>query len=138
MYEVCAMKGKEYQISQAEWQVMKVLWECPGLTAAQISSKVSKENNWSDGTTRTYLRRLIDKGVLRYEQDKKDSRIYYYFPVISEQEALEQESRSFLSRIVKGRAGIVLASLVKNSDLTGEEIKELEEILRQRRRDKNE
>jgi len=32
----------------------------------------------------------------------------------------------------------VLASLVKNSDLTGEEIKELEEILRQRRRDKNE
>lgn len=127
------MDKKTLQISEAEWEVMRVLWNTPGLSAAQVSKKVSKKNHWSDGTTRTYLRRLIDKKVLRYEQDKKDRRIYYYFPIVSEQDALQQESKSFLTRIVKGSAGVVLASLIKDSELTNEEIKELQDILRKRR-----
>lgn len=121
------------QISEAEWKVMKVLWQAPGLSAAQVSLEVAKDNPWSDGTTRTYLRRLMDKGALRYEQDHSDSRIYYYYPVIDEKTALESESKSFLSRIVKGRAGVVLASLIKDSELTDEELSELEALLRQRR-----
>ena len=127
------MYNKAPQISEAEWQVMKVLWNKPGLSAAQVSNEVLKDNNWSDGTTRTYLRRLIDKGALRYEQDSSDSRIYYYFPTIDEKDALEHESTSFLKRIVKGKAGIVLASLIEGSDLSDKEIKELEEILLKRR-----
>jgi BlaI family transcriptional regulator, penicillinase repressor len=127
------MNSNTPQISEAEWQVMKVLWSNPGLSAAQVSNEVSKENNWSSGTTRTYLRRLIDKGVLRFEQDKNDSRIYYYYPIINEKDALEHESKSFLSRIVNGKAGVVLASLIKSSDLTNQDITELENILNQRR-----
>ncbi|MES9144011.1 BlaI/MecI/CopY family transcriptional regulator, partial [Cutibacterium acnes] len=126
------MKNNVPQISEAEWQVMKVLWKTPGLSAAQVSVEVSKENTWSSGTTRTYLRRLIDKGALRFEQDKNDSRIYYYYPTINDNEALEYESKSFLSRIVKGKVGVVLASLIEESDLTNEDIIELEDILSQR------
>lgn len=127
------MKSNTPQISEAEWQVMKVLWNNPGLSAAQVSDEVSKEKSWSSGTTRTYLRRLIDKRALRYEQDKNDSRIYYYYPIINEKDALENESKSFLSRIIKGKAGIVLASLIKSSELTNQDITELESILSQRR-----
>lgn len=129
------MKSNTPQISEAEWQVMKVLWNSPGLSAIQVSNEVSKENNWSSGTTRTYLRRLIDKRALRFEQDKNDSRIYYYYPIIDEKDALENESKSFLSRIVKGKAGIVLASLIKSSELTEDDIVELENILNRRRND---
>ncbi|AEE95503.1 BlaI/MecI/CopY family transcriptional regulator [Mahella australiensis] len=127
------MSNKMPQISESEWQVMKVLWQNPGLTAAQVSDEVSKENDWSSGTTRTYLRRLVAKEALRFERDKNDSRIYYYYPIISETEAIEHESKSLLGRIVKGKAGIVLASLIKDSDLTPEDINELESILNQRR-----
>ena len=130
------MYRKSLQISEAEWQVMKVLWKKPGLSAAQVSVEVSKEKDWSDGTTRTYLRRLIDKGALRYEQDKSDGRIYYYYPVIREQEAVERESKSFLSRVARNNAGVVLASLIKSSDLSDKDITELENILRQRRHPK--
>ena len=121
------MKNKKLQISEAEWQVMKVIWKNPGLSALEISNEVLKENKWSDGTTRTYLRRLINKGVIRYEQDKNDSRIYYYFPAISEKDALEHESKSFLSKFVKGRPGLFLLP-AKNTDLTDEDISELEHI----------
>lgn len=124
---------KSLQISEAEWQVMKVLWKCPGLCASQVTLEVSRENNWSDGTTRTYIRRLIDKGALKYEQDKADSRIYYYFPIIDEKIALESESKSFLKRILKGNAGIVLASLIEETELSDKEITELENILKERR-----
>lgn len=127
---------KSIQISDAEWQVMKVLWQAPGLSAAQVAAEVVKENNWSDGTVRTYLRRLIDKGALIYEQDKSDSRIYYYFPIMDEKVAIEAESKSFLKRIVNGKAGLVLASLIKKTELTDNEIAELEEILKQRRGDR--
>ncbi len=128
-----ADKKKSIQISDAEWQVMKVLWQTPGLSAAQVAAEVSMENNWSDGTIRTYLRRLIEKGALRFEQDISDSRIYYYFPAIDEKSAFESESSSFLRRIIKGKAGIVLASLIEKSELTDSEIAELEDILKQRR-----
>lgn len=128
------MKSKIPQISGAEWQVMKVLWKNPGLSAAQVCKEIMKENsNWSDGTIRTYIRRLIDKGAIRYEQDKNDSRIYYYFPVINEKDALKHESISFLSRIVKGKAGLVLSFLIKDSVLTDEEIIELENLLQKKR-----
>jgi len=120
------------QISPAEWQVMKVLWEHPGLTAVQVHNEVCKENHWSDGTTRTYLRRLVEKGAVRYRQDENDSRIYYYFPVISQEEALKQKSRS-LSRIIKDKMGLVLAFLVRESELTDEEIEELENLLKEKR-----
>lgn len=121
------------QISEAEWQIMKVLWHKPGLSAAQVYNEISKENKWSDGTTRTYIRRLIDKEALRYEQDRTDSRVFYYYPAIEEKDALESESRSFLNRIVKGRTGVAIATLIKNSELTDDEITELETILKQRR-----
>jgi len=128
------MKGKIPQISEAEWQVMKVLWKNPGLSASQVCKEVMKEwGNWSDGTIRTYLRRLIDKGAIRYEQDKNDSRIYYYFPIINEKDALKQESKSFLDKIIKDKAGLVLSFLIKDSDLTDEEINELENILKEKR-----
>ncbi len=120
------------QISAAEWQVMKVLWKNPGLSAAQVHDEVSKENDWTDGTTRTYLRRLVEKGAVCYQQDKDDSRIYYYFPAISEEEALKHKSRS-LSKMVKDRVGMVLAFLIKDSDLTDEEIAELESLLKEKR-----
>ncbi|MDF2985258.1 MAG: hypothetical protein K0R50_768 [Eubacterium sp.] len=125
--------NRQLQISEAEWQVMKVLWLKPGLTASQVSAEVARENKWSDGTIRTYLRRLLDKGALRFEQDKSDSRIYYYFPIIDESSALETESKSFLKRIIKGKAGLVLASLIQETDLSDREISELENILKQRR-----
>lgn len=124
---------KSLQISEAEWQVMKVLWQYPGLCASKVTTEVSKENNWSDGTTRTYLRRLIDKGALRYEQDRADSRIYYYFPIIDENSAMKSEGKSFLKRIVKGKVGIVIASLIEETELSDKEIAELENILKQRR-----
>ena len=130
--------NKTLQISEAEWQVMKVLWQSPGLCASQVTAEVSKENKWSDGTTRTYLRRLIDKGALKFEQDKSDSRMYYYFPIIDEKVALETESKSFLKRIVKGRAGVVIASLIEKTELTDKEIAELQNILKQRQGGKNE
>lgn len=129
---------KILQISETEWQVMKVLWKTPGLSAAQVTKEVSKENKWSDGTTRTYLRRLIDKGVLGYEQDKNDSRIYYYYPILDEESALEIESKSFLKRIVKGKVGIVLASLIEKTELSDTEIAELETILKRRRENRHE
>lgn len=126
------MEGKIPQISPAEWQVMKVLWENPGLSAVQVHNEVSKENRWSDGTTRTYLRRLVEKGAVRYQQDENDSRIYYYFPAISQEEALKQKSRS-LSKMIKDKMGLVLAFLVKDSELTDKEIEELENLLREKR-----
>jgi len=42
--------------------------------------------------------------------------LYYYFSVIIEEQALKHESRVF-SRMVKGKLGLILASLIEDSDL---------------------
>lgn len=125
-------KDKSIQISEAEWQIMKILWSRPGITASQVVEEAAKSSQASDGTIRTYLRRLLDKGALRFEQDSFDSRIYYYYPLVSENEAMACESQSFYKRIMKGKAGVVLASLIEASELSEEEIEALESLLKRK------
>ena len=53
------------QISDAEWEVMKVLWEGGPQTAGQIVDAVAAANRWNPRTVKTLLNRLVKKGRWR-------------------------------------------------------------------------
>lgn len=120
-------------ISEAEWEVMKVLWNNPGATANQVVTTLKKSYSWTDGTIRTYLRRLVKKTAVRYEIDSQDNRIYYYYPTVDESDAVAHESKSFFRRVFNGEAGIALSSFIKDAELSSDDIQELENIIRQKK-----
>ncbi|MDY4976502.1 MAG: BlaI/MecI/CopY family transcriptional regulator [Clostridia bacterium] len=123
------------QISDAEWQVMNVLWENSPLTANAIVHALQKNFKWKDMTIRTLIRRLVKKGALSYTVDPKDARIFYYRPTVSFEECIDQEKESLQKKANK-KMGLLIASFIDDVSLTDREIDELSKIL-QEKRDKN-
>jgi BlaI family penicillinase repressor len=115
-------------ISEAEWEVIKVIWDAPEpLTAGQIVTALSGQK-WRPRTVKTLLARLVKKGAVKaLVQDKR----YVYRAAITRQQAARQEARSFLSRVFDGALVPAVATFLKESDLSADDLKELKQILDQ-------
>jgi BlaI family penicillinase repressor len=117
---------KTPKISEAEWQVMKVLWNKSPLTANDIVRILSKETSWKRETIRTLINRLVRKKALDF---KKQSRQYLYFPLLDESECIMEETKSFLERVHGGSIEPMLAAFIENEELSSEKIARLKQIL---------
>lgn len=114
------------KISDAEWHVMKVLWKKSPVTANEIVEKLAAETDWKPKTIRTLISRLTAKDAIGFD---KTGRQYLYFPVLSEEECVRQETRSFMSRIRTGALKPMLAAFLEEENLSQEDIDELKSIL---------
>jgi len=124
--------AKAINISDAEWEVMRVLWAADGpRSAGDVVGAVAAPNGWSPRTVKTLLNRLVRKGALGF---RAEGNRYHYFPKITRDVVVRTESRSFLSRVFGGAAGPMLAHFVNEAPLTPDEIRQLRELLERRER----
>lgn len=114
------------RISEAEWQVMKVLWAKAPASANEVITALASHSKWSDKTVRTLLARLVSKRVLTY---RKDGRTYVYRPLVDERQCVRAESRSFLQRVYGGALQSMLAAFLEDDELSAEQIAELKRML---------
>lgn len=117
------------QISEAEYEVMKIVWKYAPINTNEITEKLTKTTSWSPKTIHTLIKRLVTKGVLAYE---KESRVFVYTPLIKENEYVGQESSSFLKRFYNGDITAMLSSYIDNDRLSESEIDSLRTILSQK------
>jgi len=113
-------------ISEAEWQVMKVLWKKSPLTANEIVHVLTKQTQWKRETIRTLINRLVKKNALSF---KKQSRQYLYSPLLNESECIMEETQSFLDRVHGGSIEPMLAAFVQYEKLSPAKIARLKRIL---------
>ncbi|TDF94418.1 penicillinase repressor BlaI [Paenibacillus piri] len=113
-------------ISDAEWEVMKVLWAKTPCTANEVIEALEDHTDWKPKTVRTLLNRLVQKQAISYSQENK---VYAYFPLVSEDECVKSETDSFLKRIYGGAFKPMLVNFLKEERLSPEDIKELKNIL---------
>ena len=124
------------KISDAEWQVCRVLWrQSPPapLTANDIIDQLEGKTDWSPRTIKTLLNRLIRKKVLGFETLDNQGRGYLYFPLLGEDECLRAHTQSFVQRFFDGAAVTMLASFIKHEELSDDDISELKAILEKKR-----
>lgn len=119
-------------ISDAEWEVMKVLWDHHPLAASDVVRRLAGRRDWSPRTVKTMLNRLVRKGALTFRADGKR---YLYSPAVSRRETVRAESQSFLHRVFEGSAGPMLVHFVRDARLTREELETLQRILNEKRED---
>jgi len=117
---------KTPKISEAEWEVMKALWKKSPLTANEIVEILSKRTKWQRETIRTLINRLVQKRAVAFE---KEGRQHHYYPIVAETECAKAETRSLLRRLRVGAIEPMLAALVEEQRLSGEQIARLKEIL---------
>ena len=92
------------QISEAESQVMEVLWRESPLAAEDVAAAIGDSQEWELSTVKTLLNRLLKKGAI---QAKKTGRRYVYTPVLTREQWLSSESEGLLDRLFGGRVAPV-------------------------------
>jgi len=122
-------------ISDAEWQVMEVVWsaEPEPIAANDVVAALESTTDWKDKTIRTMLNRLVNKGALGFEADGKR---YLYKPKVARGACVRVQSRSFLSRVFGGATGAALLHFVEEHDLTPAEVEQLRRVLATRRKER--
>ena len=116
------------KISEAEFVVMKAVWEKHPITSKELVDKLSGPSGWNPKTIKTLISRLVKKGAVKFECQGKT---YLYAPAVEKEECQAEEADSFLNRVFDGALMPMLAHFAKSRSLSKAEITALKDILNQ-------
>ena len=117
-------KQRTARISDAERDVLKLLWERSPQTVAELIGSLSDTRNWKSQTVYVLLRRLAEKGFVTVDRTAQP---YKFSPTMTEEETLVKNSgKSFFS---------LIASFIESDSVTEEDIDALSELLESKRRE---
>lgn len=114
------------QISEAEFEIMKIVWKHAPISTNEITERLTTTTTWSPKTIQTLIKRLVNKRALTYE---KQSRVFIYTPLVQKSEYIGHESNSFLERYYNGDITAMLSTYIENDKLSETDIDTLRSIL---------
>lgn len=118
-------------ISEAEFEVMKIVWKSAPINTNEITERLLKTTSWSAKTIQTLIKRLVTKGALTYE---KQGRLFVYTPLVEENEYISQQSNSFIKRFYDGDISAMLSAYLENNQLSETELNHLRSLLSKKSR----
>lgn len=120
------MTRDEANPTPAEWKILRTVHEMSPCAARDIVAVAEEQNGWTSSTTKTLLRRLVQKGHLR---TKRVGNSFEYRPTRSAHKLLCKAADGLLDNAVEGAVGPLLAYMVEKSRLSEAELDELRALL---------
>jgi predicted transcriptional regulator len=115
------------KISEAESKVLEVFWRANrALSAEDVVTAMDNDREWSAGTIRTFLQRLVKKKALAA---KPDGRRYLYTPLIPREDYVHTQSRDLIDRLFGGRITPFITQFSERRRLSRDEIDELKRLI---------
>jgi BlaI family penicillinase repressor len=109
---------------------MEILWRNGRIKSSAVTYELKESKGWASETVRTFLKRLIAKGVAAASQDKKDKRVYWYYATISKEDYIACQTKGHLQRYYSGHLPQLVAGLLKDESVSEQELSEIEGILK--------
>ena len=119
------------RISDAELQLLQLLWEESPLAASDIASRVPPDREWTLTTVKTLLGRLVAKGAVSAEPQ---GRRFLYRPAIAREKVAARQADRLVDRLFGGRVSPLVAQLAERRAIDPEDLAELEQIIRSLRK----
>lgn len=116
------------KLSDGEWKIIQLLWKESPQSVIQITKALESETGWTKHTVISYLKRMEEKGAVRYQTEGRTKQFY---PLIDERDAEMQETKYFLDKVFQGKLGLLLHTMVQQQSFSEDEIEELQNILDQ-------
>lgn len=114
----------ELNISDAEWEVMRIIWTLGQAGSSQIIDQLQAKNDWTESTIKTLLRRLCQKGYLT---TKKDGRKFIYSATVNQAEMMYKETKAMLDKMCDMHKGQLLIKLMQDIPISKADLKVLNE-----------
>lgn len=114
-------------ITEAELDIMKVLWKSDvPLSSYDICDEL-KDKMWKYTTVSTLLSRLSEKGAVTYEKKGKS---YFYTPLLDENAYKIRQTKNLIGKIYDGSVKNLVAALYENNEISDRDIEELKKMFR--------
>ena len=114
------------QISDAEWQVMKIIWMQGEQTSTDLIKVLEKRFSWSNSTIQTLLARLVEKECLTREKQGKS---FIYSALLTQEDSRKLLVQDIKDKLCSRRIKHLVADLVEECDFTLADLKGLEEVI---------
>ena len=114
------------QISDAEWQVMKIIWMQGEQTSTDLIRVLAERFDWSKSTIQTLLARLVEKECLTR---KKEGKFFVYSALLTLDQSRDLLVQDIKDKVCSRRIKNLLADLIKECDFTLADLEDLEAVI---------
>ncbi len=122
-------------LGQLQRMVIEVIWELGEATVHQVRDRLSRRKKPAYTTVLTAMQKLERAGWLRHRSQGKS---YIYMPTRTRQEADASSLKRFVKKAFDGDAMLIFQHLIRQSNLTDEELRQLRKMIDQARKDSQE
>ena len=110
-------------ISEAELEVMRVLWQKGESTSLEIISELKKKKEWKNNTIMTLVSRLVNKEFI--DVIREDKSLLIYKPKVSEYDYKSKETNNFIEKLYNGSINNMLVAFAKSKKLSKKDLEDL-------------
>ena len=121
----------EGPLTEAEWAIMRVVWEHEPRAAGTVQEELEKTKGWAYSTVKTTMDRMVKKGLLARKLIRN---LQLFTSRISETDAKRGEFRKMLKRAFEGALTPMMEFLLENDPISDEALKELRALVNKRTR----
>ncbi len=118
------------QISDAEWQVMKIIWMQGEQTSSDLIRVLAERFDWSKSTIQTLLARLVEKECLTR---KKEGKFFVYSALLTLDQSRDLLVQDIKDKVCSRRIKNLLADLIMECDFTQADLKDLEAVISEKK-----
>ena len=118
------------QISDAEWQVMKIIWMQGEQTSSDLIRVLAERFDWSKSTIQTLLARLVEKECLTR---KKEGKFFVYSALLTLDQSRDLLVQDIKDKVCSRRIKNLLADLITECDFTQADLEDLEAVISEKK-----
>jgi len=115
------------ELTEAEWTIMKVVWEQQPCTAGAVQEALAGTKDWAYSTVKTTMDRMAEKGYLVVERIRN---LQLFRSALSDVEAKRAEFRKMLQRAFDGALTPMMQFLIEHEGLSKDEAAQLRQLVR--------
>ena len=118
------------QISDAEWQVMKIIWMQGEQTSTDLIRVLAERFDWSKSTIQTLLARLVEKGCLTR---KKEGKSFVYSALLTLDQSRDLLVQDIKDKVCSRRIKQLVADLIMECDFTLADLEDIEAVISEKK-----
>ena len=125
------MSKPHLELTEAEWAIIKAIWDAEPCTAPDVQQRLAKKTKWTYSTVRTLMDRMVSKGLLTAEKIRN---ITLYRSAITKQQAQRSELLYALKHAFNGALTPMLQCLLDTGNLSEAELDEIESLIKTKKK----
>src|SRR6266487_2977649 len=125
------MSKQTVELTEAEWTIIKTVWEHEPCAAPTVQEKLRKQTRWTYSTVRTLMDRMVAKGLLTAEKIRN---LTLYRSAVTREQAQRGELLYALRNAFNGALTPMMQCLLETGELSAKELAGLETLIKEKKK----